>query len=228
MLRIAERKRFINRSPFNEVEMLEERKERRQPHILSFDEEEKLLTVAPGLLRALVVLILDTGLRSGREALALKWEDVNFADQSIRINQSKTLGGIQTVPMSGRCRVELQRWRRQLGPEFSEYVFANPQHPAIPLGDVRKAWSEALKAAGLEYFWLYDLRHTFASRLTEAGVSPLFVAQIMGHSSPSIQQTYVKAIDESRRSAISKLEALRASQVGGVTIEDNQDARSIQ
>jgi integrase len=66
-----------------------------------------------------------------------------------------------------------------------------------------------LEAAGLAYFWLYDLRHTFASRLTEAGVSPLFVAQIMGHSSPSILQTYAKAIDEYRRSAISKLQALR-------------------
>ena len=228
MLRIAERKRFINRSPFNEVEMLEERKERRQPHILSFDEEEKLLTVAPGLLRALVVLILDTGLRSGREALALKWENVNFADESIRINQSKTLAGIRTVPMSGRCKAELQRWRGQLGPEFSEYVFANPQNPAIPLGDVRRAWREALKAARLEEFWFYDLRHTFASRLTEAGVSPIFVAQIMGHSSTNILQTYVKAIDEYRRSAISKLEAFRASQASGIKIEDNQGARSIQ
>jgi hypothetical protein len=31
----------------------------------------------------------------------------------------------------------------------------------------------------------------------------------MGHSSPSILQTYAKAIDEYRRSAISKLQALR-------------------
>jgi len=77
---------------------------------LSFKQEQKLLVVAPELLRVLVVLILDTGLRSGREALALKWEDVNFADESIRINQSKTLAGIRTVPMSGRCSVELQRW----------------------------------------------------------------------------------------------------------------------
>src|ERR1700675_3353722 len=37
--------------------------------------------------------------------------------------------------------------------------------------DVRRAWPKTLEAAGLEYFWLYDLRHTFASRLTEAGVS---------------------------------------------------------
>jgi integrase len=60
---------------------------------------------------------------------------------------------------------------------------------------------------GTQYFWLYDLRHTCASRLTAAGVSPLFVAQIIGHSNPSILQTYAKAIDEFRRSAIAKLES---------------------
>jgi hypothetical protein len=49
----------------------------------------------------------------------------------------------------------------------------------------------------------------FASRIIQAGVSPIFVAQIMGHSNPSILQTYAKAIDEFKRSAIAKLEALR-------------------
>jgi integrase len=192
--------------------MLEERKERRQPHILTFEEEKKLLAVAPGLVRILAILILDSGLRSGREALALKWKDVDFSDKAILIRQSKTLAGIRSVPMSSRCVAELLRWGEQLGPEFSEYVFANPQQPRTHLRHVRRAWSDALKAAGLEYFWLYDLRHTFASRLTAAGVSPLFVAQIMGHSSPSILQTYAKAIDEYRRSAISKLESFLEAQ----------------
>src|ERR1700693_348344 len=44
---------------------------------------------------------------------------------------------------------------------------------------------------------------------------PIFVAQIMGHSSPNILQTYVKAIDEFRRSAILKLENLREIKTAG-------------
>jgi len=211
MLRIAERRRMITFTPFREVEMLEERKERRQPHILTFEEEQKLLAVAPDHIRTLIVLLLETGLRSGREALALKWADVDFANEAVRINESKTLAGIRSVPMSGRCKVELQRWQSRLGPEFSEYVFPNPQEPKTHFRDLRRAWGNALKDAGLQYFWLYDLRHTFAIRLTQAGVSPVFVAQIMGHSSPNILQTYAKAIDDYRRSAITKLEALRAA-----------------
>lgn len=66
-----------------------------------------------------------------------------------------------------------------LGSSFSEYVFASPVRPDTHLIDVRVAWSKAVKAAGLDYFWIYDLRHTFASRITEAGASPIFVAQIM-------------------------------------------------
>jgi len=39
-----------------------------------------------------------------------------------------------------------------------------------------------------------------------------FVAQMMGHSGPGVLQIYARAIDEYRRSAISKLEALRENQ----------------
>jgi len=83
--------------------------------------------------------------------------------------------------------------------------------PWKPLKDPRRSWAKALKDAGLQYFWIYDLRHTLASRLTQAGVSPIFVAQIIGHSSTSILSTYARAIDEYRRDAIHKLENLRAS-----------------
>ncbi len=121
------------------------------------------------------------------------------------------MAGLRIVPMSGRCNGELLRWQGVSGPNFSEYVFPKPGHAETHLRDVRVAWANALNAAGLEHFWIYDLRHTFASRVTQAGVSPIFVvAQMMGHSSPSgVLQTYAKAIDEYKRSAISKLEALR-------------------
>jgi integrase len=50
--------------------------------------------------------------------------------------------------------------------------------------DIRQAWRKALADAKLEYFWVYHLRLTFSSRLSSAGVSELFVAQMIGHSTP--------------------------------------------
>lgn len=185
MLRLAGRKRFIPPSRFVEVERLEEIEQRRAPHIVTFQEEEKILPIAPPHIRALMVLILETGMRSNREALVLKWENVDFANSTIQIRESKTRAGVRNVPLSARCKAELLRWRNQVGPEFSTWVFPNMQDSRKPLKDIRRSWARALKVAGIEYFWIYNLRHTFASRLSAAGASDLFVAQMMGHSSPA-------------------------------------------
>ncbi len=228
ILKFGAKRRFVAANLFREIEMLEERKERRLPHILTFDEEKLLLASAPNHIHVLVTLILETGLRSRREALALRWKDIDFASGVIQILQSKSLAGRRIVPMSSHCKKELLAWRTCLGPGFSEFVFASPIRPGSHLIDVRVAWSKAVKAAGLAYFWIYDLRHTFASRITEAGASPIFVAQIMGHSSPNILQTYVKAIDEFRRSAILKLETLREVKTAGSPQYAGQNSSTIQ
>src|SRR5262249_19643546 len=69
MMKLAERKRLINESPFRDVDFLEERKQRRRPHILTFEEEDRVLAAAAPHIRALAVIILETGMRSRREAL---------------------------------------------------------------------------------------------------------------------------------------------------------------
>jgi integrase len=211
MMRLAERKRLISRNPFLEVDFLKQ-KNPRHPHILTFEEEEKILAVAAPFLRVLVVLILETGMRSHREALALRWEAINFANDSIRVRESKTRAGIRNIPITARCKTELLRWREILGHNFSPFVFPNMWAPAKPRNDIRHAWEKALKDAGIDHFWIYNLRHTFASRLSAAGVSDLFVAQMIGHNSPGILQKYSKAIDEYRRDAVRKLEGMRAEQ----------------
>jgi integrase len=196
MLKLAERKRFIARNPFTEIELLDERSVRRKPHIVTFEEEDRILAVADPHIRTLAVLILETGLRSNREALVLRWDDIDLENDAIMVRHSKTEAGVRNVPLSAKCKSELQAWRHLLGPAFSPYVFPNTRNPERPLK--------------IEYFWIYNLRHTFASRLSAAGLSDLFVAQMMGHSTPSILQTYAKVIDEYRRDAIHKLESLRA------------------
>ena len=184
MLRLAQRQRLIGQNPFAEVEFLEERKQRRQPHILTFREQELLLAVAPPHLRALIVLITETGLRVGCEALPLKWEEVDFADAVIHVRESKTLAGRRIVPLSGFCKAQLLEWRRLTGPDFSPYVFPNPANTAVYLKAVRKSWRTALKQARIDVFPIYNLRATFASRLSAAGAPDNLVAGMIGHSSP--------------------------------------------
>lgn len=208
MMRIAERKRLIARTPFVEVEFLKQQPPR-APHIVTFEEEERIISAAPAFLRALIVLILETGMRSHREALSIKWDAIDLVNDFIRVQESKTQAGLRNVPLSARCKAELQRWREMLGLEFSQFVFPNMHEPSKPRNDIRFSWAKTLEAAKLEYFWIYNLRHTFASRLSSAGVSDLFVAQMIGHSTPGILHRYSKAIDQYRREAVHKLDQMR-------------------
>jgi len=64
---------------------------------------------------------------------------------------------------------------------WSEYVFVNSK-TFKPLTDVKKAFTSALRKAGIEDFHFHDLRHTCATRLGDRGASAFEIAQIMGWS----------------------------------------------
>jgi integrase len=179
MMKIAERQRFIGQSPY--VEFLNERSVRRQARILTFAEQEKLIAHSSPLLRAFVFLITETGLRTHREGLSLEWQDIDFAEGIIRVRESKTIAGRRVIPMSELCRTELLRWRRLIGSD-SPYVFPNFRDESVHLKSIRKPWTNALKKACVDYFPIYCLRATFASRLSAAGIPDVFVSQMMGHA----------------------------------------------
>jgi integrase len=152
-------------------------------------------------------------MRTG-EMLNLQWKDIDFLNDVLQVGRSKTSAGIRAVPISAQCKTELLRWRNLVGPEFSEWVFpnfTNRRHPLQRSG--RKAWANTLKNADLPFFPIYYLRHTFASRLTSAGVSPLTIAQMLGHSSTQIVPRYAQVLDQNRLDAIKKLEELKKSAV---------------
>jgi len=78
ILKQAERQRFIARSPFDRTKFfLNESRERRKPHIVTWAEEEKILAVAQPRIRVLTALGIETGLRTG-EMLGLRWKDVDL------------------------------------------------------------------------------------------------------------------------------------------------------
>ena len=185
---------------------MNERKERLQAKPFTVEEEQRLLAVAKGYLRPLILLLVDTGLRVGKEALPIQWTDLDLENGVVCVRQSKTKAGIRYLPMTTRLREELVRWTRLVG-KHSDFVFAYPLDQSKHLLQVPKTWARALREAKVEPRRIYDLRSTFATRLNAAGVPQVFIDQLMGHSG-GLAQIYSKASDEYRRAAIEKLEEL--------------------
>jgi integrase len=89
ILKQAERERYLARSPFDLGKFFQnESKERRKPHILTWEEQEKLLAVAPPRIRSMTVLGVESGMRTG-EMLALKWEHIDFLNDTLRVEKAR-------------------------------------------------------------------------------------------------------------------------------------------
>ena len=158
-------------------------------------------------------------MRTG-EMRGLLWEDIDLLNCALRVEKSKSRAGIRSVPLSGFCKSELLKWRNLVGPEYSEWVFPSLSNRRHPLQGGRKAWASALKKAGIPFFPIYNLRHTFASRMTAAGVSPITIAQMLGHASTQIVPRYAQVLDQNRFEAMKRLEALRQSSISDGTASE--------
>ena len=214
VLKQAKRERYIAQNPLdNREHFLNERKERLQARPFTLDEEQRLLSVAKGYLRPLILLLLDTGLRPNAEALPLKWRDVDFQRRMVTVISSKTPAGLRTVPMTTRLKAELLRWKELTGTRNSDFVFFHPRNRAKHLLHVPKTWARSLKDAQVAKRRLYDCRSTFCSRMYAAGVQPVLIELLMGHAGSGLVHTYAKVDDDFKRDAAAKLEAFIASKI---------------
>jgi integrase len=217
----AKAMRLVSHNPCRDVGQLNERRDRRRAKPLSYDEEERIKQLAPPLLRMLITLLAETGMRVQKEALPLRWSDLSLDSEPawIRILDSKTAAGVRTVWLTEYCRNALQKWREFLTPDFSPFVFPSPRNASTHFRDYKTAWRTALKKTGLSYR-IYDLRATFASRANQCRATGLTLAHLLGHANTNILPVYVRPLDENTRALISALDAARdAHRIGTRTFQ---------
>jgi integrase len=209
--------RLVSHNPCNDVGKLNERRERRQATPLSYDEEDCIKQFAPPLLRMLITVLAETGVRVQKEALPLRWCDVSLDSEPawIRIIDSKTSAGIRTVWLTDHCRDALKQWREFLGANSSPFVFPSPRNPSAHFRDYKTAWRTALKKAGLSNRRIYDLRSTFASRANRCRATGLTVAHLLGHANTNVLPAYVRPLDENTKAVITALDAARNAHKNG-------------
>src|ERR1051325_5042346 len=93
----------------------------------------------------------------------------------------------------------------------AEYVFVNPE-TGTRYGDVKKSFSAACREASITDFRFHDLRHTFGTRLADAGVDVVKIKELMGHASIVTTMRYIHATDQGKRGAIVVLTEYRQKQ----------------
>lgn len=75
----------------------------------------------------------------------------------------------------------------------------------VALQSPRHWFEKAVKKAGLKDFHWHDLRHTFASRLTMAGVGIRAVQEALGHKSIAMTVRYTHLSPDFLQDAVDKL-----------------------
>lgn len=162
--------------------------------------------------RALVHLLIDTGVRRG-ECCGLKWEDIDLESQVVTIRRNlcytPARGVYVDTPKNGRTR------EVDIGPEtaallealraqsLGEYVFtqensAEPMHPQSPTRYLKKLSSKC----GVPDLHPHKLRHTFASVAITAGADVASVSEALGHSDKAVTlRMYTHSSAESRKRA---------------------------
>jgi integrase len=184
-------------NPLARMKMARERRTRRQ--VLSVAEERLLLAAAKDHLHAMIIAALDTGMRRG-EITSQRWDDVDFSQRVLFVTRSKTPEGeSREIPLSDRLHKYLLEHRKADGLVID--------FRGRPVRIVKRTWKTALKNAGIRHVRFHDLRHTFNTRLMEAGVLQEIRMALMGHSSGSkIHATYTHIELPAKREAIRKLE----------------------
>lgn len=139
-----------------------------------------------------------TGLRRG-ELLALRWEDIDFEQSSVRVFEAysqKTLAApksrkSRTVPMVDDVASVLKQLReRPVHTGKGNLVFVSREGGHVDGSALRRRYLATLDAAGLRRLRFHDLRHTFGS-LSINSASIVQVQAWMGHGDVRTTMRYL-------------------------------------
>ncbi len=194
---------WCQRNPVLSVSM--ERENNGRDRWLTVEEEGRLLAACGPWLRDLVQFALGTGMRMG-EILSLSWRGVDLIRRTAMVFQSKN-GERRTIPVN-QTVLHILKERGTLRSLRTDVVFPSKTHTPLEGGHLRRAFRVALKKAKIEDFRFHDLRHTFATRLVQAGVELYKVQRLLGHKSPMMTQRYAHHYPESLREGVEILDRI--------------------
>ena len=114
------------------------------------------------------------------------------------IPDSKSASGVAEVPLT---ELAVEAFKNQLsisGP--GPYLFPNPDNPAGYQASFKHA-----SESRIPYFRIYDLRSTYATRLSAGGVADEWVTQLLRQGDAKVFKKYSQMKLQLKREALAKL-----------------------
>jgi len=177
-------------------------------------EYAKMLEALPEELRPVLIFAFHTGCRRG-EILRLRWNQVDLAERTIRLNAGETKNREGRVIPLAKDVVEVLRMQRGIRDQYwpdCPWVFFR-HGSGQPLKSFRTAWALASKRAGL---WdevkkrptrlLHDLRRTGVRNLVRSGVPERVAMAISGHKTRAIFDRYNITSEADLKDAVHRLD----------------------
>ena len=188
MLNVAVRKRLVPASPCSGVEFPVRIKGLFRPHYVSWSEQQRIETHAPRYLRNVIRIITETGLRVYKELAPMRKDQVDLENAVVWISDSKTPSGVAEVPLTDLA-VDAIRDQLEISGD-GVWLFPCEDNPKGYQGSFKSSWRRTLARAKVPYFRIYDLRSTYATRLSAGGVADEWVTQLLRQGDAKVFKKY--------------------------------------
>lgn len=201
MLNVAVRKKLLFANPCAGVEFPARVDGLFRPHYVTWSEQQKIEFSAPDYLRNVIQIITETGLRIYKELAPMTKDQLDLDNGVVWIPDSKTPNGVAEVPLTA---IAVEAFRRQIalsGP----YLFPNDENPNGYQQTFKTVWRLTLRRAGVKYFRIYDLRSTYATRLSAGGVADEWVTQLLRQGDAKVFKKYSQMKLQMKREALAKI-----------------------
>jgi len=203
MMNVAVRKKLLPANPCAGVEFPVKVKGLFRPHYVSWSEQQRIEFQGPAYLRNIIRIITESGLRVYKELMPMKKEQVDLENAVVWIPDSKTPNGIAEVPLTD---LALEAFREQIrisGP--GTWLFPSDENPTGHQKTLKTVWHATLRRAKVPYFRIYDLRSTYATRLSAGGVADEWVTQLLRQGDAKVFKKYSQMKLQMKREALRKL-----------------------
>ena len=219
---------LIRVNPLTDFKMPTSQKKEKVIEVFTLEEQKAYINaLADEKYGFLFYLTLNTGMRLG-EVIGLKWDCINFDKNTITIAETinrskvfaqdgsyenkiitkspKTNKGKREIPIPTFLLSTLKTLKLR---STTEYVFATRSNLPLRAEYVRKCHLRICKKANIKEISFHALRHTYATRLIEAGENIKTVQELLGHADiTTTMNVYTHVLDETKKAAADKLTAL--------------------